>query len=213
VFVLALHFQAILETRLGGFLSHQDVADLLQIHLPEAEADDVVSRWLTPLASVMRGLLEERVPVRSMAAIVECLREGLRTHQSVVSIVENTRCHEAVRDELPGVMWRTRYFHLTPRTESMLARRLKEPSGEPILAIEPEVTQEFLAVVRIAVAELPPDSGPVAVLVRTPEIRPHVRRLVELEFPHLPVVTEREVYDWMRERVVGTLDEVDGGRA
>ncbi len=211
-FALRLHVQAILEARLGGFLSHQDVADLLGIHLPEEEAATVASQWLTPLTSVVRALLQERVPVRSMPAIVEGLRDGMSRSESVAAIAERVRCHDAVRYGLPGLSWRTRYLRLTPVTEAMLAKRLRTLNGQAVLAIEPEVTQEFLAAVRTAVQSLE-DSGWVAVLVENPDIRPHMRALVELEFPHLPVVAWRELDDWMRERVIVTLDEVDGGDA
>jgi hypothetical protein len=208
-FVVALHVQAVLDWRLGGFLSHQDVADLLRIHLPEDEAVAADASLLSPLASVLRGLLEERVPIRSLQLIVEQLRAGLADARALVQIVEDIRNTDEMRWLLPGMQWRTQYFRLEPALEAAFARRLVEArtfkGEEQVLALEPELTQELLAAVRIAIAALPTDAPPVAMIVREPSIRPHLRRVVELEFPHMPVVAEREVADWMRERVIGTI--------
>ncbi len=207
-FVVGLHVQAMLEARLGSFLSHQDVADLLQIHLSDVTtAKTTGALELTPLTLVIRALLMERVPVRSVPAIVERLRDGLASGTALVPLVEDIRLLDGIRHDLPGLAWNTRYWRLTPATEATLVRRLRLLDGSAVLALEPELTQEFLAAVRLAVTDLPADAGPVAVMVADPAIRPQVRRLIELEFPHLPVVAEREVPDWMRERVIGTIED------
>ena len=213
-FALSLHVQAVLWWRLGAFLSHQDVADLLYIHLPDEQAARSAEDLLTPLTSVLRGLLDEQVPVRSLPMIVERVRTAVKAERSLVSTVDEIRCSNEVRFALPGSSWRHRYLRLTPDAEAMLADCLRETGGEPVLVIGPtERTQSLLAAVRTEVEAIGADAGPVAVLVREPRIRVHLRRIVEVEHPHVPVVADREIGDsQVDERVVGTIAVSGAGR-
>ena len=210
LFVLSLHVQAVLEMRLGEFLSHQDVADLLHIHLSADEAEEAAQSLLTPLVSVIRGLLVERVPVRSVPTIVDQVREGLDAGRSLVSIGDRIRRTEELRFALPGAGWSCGYLRLTPGTEAEIGRKVHDVGGEPVLVIDPELTKQLLAALRSAVAALGPEPGQVALLVSEPGLRVHVRCLVELEFPHLAVVADPEIDDRRRERVLGTIAIEDG---
>jgi type III secretion protein V len=60
------------------------------------------------------------------------------------------------------------------------------------LALEPEVTQEILSSVRAEVGNLPPTAQN-PVILTTMEIRRYFRKLVELEFPHLAVLSYQEL--------------------
>lgn len=212
LFVAALQVQWEVQKRLASFLTHDDVMRLAKIHLDAAAALEVEARWLTPLTTVLRAMLQERVPVRNLRAIFDGLRTSMQVQPSLVQAVEEIRAREEMRWSLPGMEWETQYLRLTQDTERMLMKRVRQFRGEALLAIEPEQTQDFLAALRNTINDsLPVDAPPIAMLVAQAPLRPHVRRLVELEFPNLPVVSEREVPESLHSRVIATVDDVSGG--
>ena len=62
-----------------------------------------------------------------------------------------------------------------------------------VLALEPEPTQKIITAVRNTVNNLPKTSINPVIMVKQNNIRRPVRKLVELEFPHLVVMEENEI--------------------
>jgi type III secretion protein V len=78
-----------------------------------------------------------------------------------------------------------------------------------VLALEPEPTQEALTAVRNEVANLPPTAQNPVIFCEDWRVRPFVRKLVELEFPHLQVVSRRESTDADARPVIATIELED----
>jgi flagellar biosynthesis component FlhA len=179
---------------------------LANIHLDAATAIEVESRWLTSLASVLRAFLEERVPVGDLRAIFDGLRTSMQKQQSLVQAVEDIRGRDDLRWSLPGVEWNAHYLRLSERTEQVLRKRVRQIDGEALFVIEPVQTQDFLTALRQAIeTKVPEGAPPIALLLADPGLRPHMRRLVELEFPNLPVVSEQE----LRREQITAIDTLD----
>ena len=77
--------------------------------------------------------------------------------------------------------------------------------SESYLALEPEDTQRCLKLVREKINSRP-DLKPVALLVENGAIRRFVRRLVELEFPYLFVLSREELLSVVEDRVAGEIE-------
>ena len=83
-------------------------------------------------------------------------------------------------------------YLLDPQIEETVRSSVQHTSSGSYLALEPEITQEILAAVRNEVGNLPP-SAQQPVVLTTMEIRRYFRKLVELEFPHLAVLSYQEL--------------------
>ncbi|MCI0664789.1 MAG: hypothetical protein L0220_27315, partial [Acidobacteria bacterium] len=75
----------------------------------------------------------------------------------------------------------------------LIGRSLIFQGDAALLAIEPELTQEALSAVRKVVNDQLPASTRPVILIEDWRLRPFIRKLVELEFPLLKVVAQREV--------------------
>ena len=81
---------------------------------------------------------------------------------------------------------------LDPQIEETVRASIQHTQSGSYLALEPEITQEILTAVRNEVGNLPPTAQN-PVILTTMEIRRYFRKLVELEFPHLAVLSYQEL--------------------
>ena len=79
-------------------------------------------------------------------------------------------------------------FSLSPQFESSLKSAVHTSKTCSVLAMAPENCQEALAAIREVVTH---DRN--LIVVHDPDLRPLVRLLIEIEFPDIPVLSEREL--------------------
>ncbi|MCI0661599.1 MAG: hypothetical protein L0220_11040, partial [Acidobacteria bacterium] len=79
-----------------------------------------------------------------------------------------------------------------------------ERDGKSFFAIPPEETQELLSAVRVAIDQEPQDK--LALMTEADTIRPFVRRLIELEFPRVDVLSSRELLPELRDKSTGVVE-------
>ena len=79
-------------------------------------------------------------------------------------------------------------YLLDPQIEETVRSSIQHTQSGSYLALEPEITQEILTSVRNEVGNLPPTAQN-PVILTTMEVRRYVRRLLEVEFPDLPVLS------------------------
>jgi type III secretory pathway component EscV len=75
-----------------------------------------------------------------------------------------------------------------------------------VLAIEPQLTQDALTAVRSEVAQLAPIAKNPVLMVDDWRVRSFVKKLVELEFPHLAVLSKREAVSPDSRLVLATIE-------
>jgi len=78
---------------------------------------------------------------------------------------------------------------LGPRFEAELSNAIHRGNSVAVLAMEPQSCQDALTAVRNHVES----RHHAAIVVNNAEVRPFVRRLIELEFPDIPVLSWREL--------------------
>lgn len=183
------HVEAIVRKNAGEFLGHQDIVDLLESGasspLEEIRAS---SAAITALTTVCKALLAEEVPLRPFEELCAVFKS---CHQSGVGLretVERIRGVASMRAQLPGNDAGRSLLTLNPRFEVEIRRSLYEDAGHLMLALEPERCQEALTAVRNGL-----DGRLHALVVEDGTLRPFIRKLVELEFPDLPVLSRAEL--------------------
>jgi tetratricopeptide (TPR) repeat protein len=199
-------FGSYLSRNLKYLLGHQETAHLLtRRNVPSRDRILASPANLSALVRVLRGLVGEQVSIAALGEICEAFLDLHAAGVNHLTMVERLRALPAVRPSLPGNKPDHRFLELGKGFATAVNRSIWRADSEPLLAMEPELTQDALQAVRTAVQEL---DGPVAVLVEDASLRPFVRRLVELEFPYLMVLSRQELLPDLQAEFIGEIDLV-----
>ena len=186
---LTRHLEAVVRRNISEFLGHQEIVNLLGSGsgslLEEIRAS---SSMTTALTTVCKALLAEEVPIQPFQELCACFKDLYVNSVGLRDIVEHIRALSSFRERLPGNDGQHRVLKLSARFEEEIRRSLYTRDGRSVLAMEPERCQHMLTAVRNEV------SGQCLALVTNDSVlRPFVRKLVELEFPNLPVLSQSEL--------------------
>ncbi|MEO1173195.1 MAG: FHIPEP family type III secretion protein [Myxococcota bacterium] len=160
--------------------------------LPFAIAD--LNQHAVQLTDILRRLVEEEISIRDLRSILQALAEWGQVENDTVMLTEYVRnalkryiSHKYTRGGNTLVV-----YLLDPQIEETVRSSIQHTQSGSYLALEPEITQEILTAVRNEVGNLPPTAQN-PVILTTMEIRRYFRKLVELEFPHLAVLSYQEL--------------------
>jgi flagellar biosynthesis component FlhA/tetratricopeptide (TPR) repeat protein len=186
---LMRHVEAVLRKNLGEFLGHQEVINLLETNgAMAAEFRDSCGK-LTALTTVCRALLSEETPITPFREVVETFKNLDRAGVGLREIVERIRILPSFRDRLPGSAGDHTFVPLGSTFEIEIRRSLRDHQDDClVLVMLPERCQEALTAVRNRIR-----SGSFTLVAEDPIVRPFVRKLVELEFPNLHVLSRAEI--------------------
>jgi tetratricopeptide (TPR) repeat protein len=198
------HMEAFLEKNLGVLLDSLETEFLLQNKPSEAAAS--ISQSIEKrdaLAHVLRGLVSERVPITAFNQICEVFLKLSSNETSLVNIVEELRSLPPIRHTLPGNNHQYTFYRLGQHLEAELLANLTE-DVQPLLVLQPEEFQVILDVVRDKI----PSQQNVALLVSKTRLRPLVRKLIERQYPDMPVLSVQELLLGLEDHIVGEIDSV-----
>jgi tetratricopeptide (TPR) repeat protein len=195
-----LHFGNFVRNHIIDFIVYQRVLKMLT----ENEASGAYQLAGSPvtvsaLTHILRMLASERVPMTSLPEICERFAEFHEEGLDPIEIVERIRLIPSIRSQLPGNGPDISLLKLSNGFEKLMEDSIHREGNCSLLAMEPTICQEGLSAIRDEVTQ-----GPsfMAILVENPRIRPFMRRLVELEFPNLFVLSRPEVEDEKDKTVV-----------
>lgn len=184
------HLRALVEGNLADFVGHEETYELLEAAgTPAAQAVIDRPEALSSLAAALRGLLSERVPVVAFDSICRRFLELLDGGREVTEIVEELRMLPDLRERLPGNHAQTTAFALGDDVAGLVARSIHVDADLAVLAMLPEDCEKVLAAARVAITGVPGAT----LVVADPAVRPLARKLFELEFPGLSVLSRREL--------------------
>ena len=195
---IVLHLAAVLRKNANEFIGIQEAQNMLE-QLEQAFpalVKEVVPKAVSifQLTDIMRRLVEEEISIRDLRSVLQALAEWGPVESDTVMLTEYVRAalkryvsHKYARGQNTLIV-----YLLDPQIEETIRSSVQHTSSGSYLALEPEITQEILTAVRNEVGNLPP-SAQQPVVLTTMEIRRYFRKLVELEFPHLAVVSYQEL--------------------
>lgn len=195
---MVLHLSAVLRKNASEFVGIQETQNMLE-QLEQAFpalVKEVVPKAVSPfqLTDILRRLVEEEISIRDLRSILQALAEWGPVENDTVMLTEYVRAalkryisHKYTRGQSTLIV-----YLLDPQIEETVRSSIQHTSSGSYLALEPEITQEILAAVRNEIGNLPP-SAQQPVILTTMEIRRYFRKLVELEFPHLAVLSYQEL--------------------
>jgi type III secretion protein V len=205
---LLLRLLPTFERRVQDFLGLSETQILLDEleQIAPASVRQVVPKpiGLIQLTDVLRRLVEERVNIRDLRAILEALSLVGAVEKDALTLAEFVRAqlrrpitHALTRGarELPVLLLDS---HIE---ESVRGAITRTPAGS-FLALAPVATRDIIAAVRRAISSHSEGITPV-VLLTPPDIRRYVRKLLEPDFPDLRVVSSAELLPEIAIKSVG----------
>jgi type III secretion protein V len=95
-------------------------------------------------------------------------------------------------------------YILDPEIEDLVRGAIKQTSAGSYLALDPDSVQLILQAVRNTVAPPPPGGQPPVVLTAI-DVRRFVRKLIEMEFSDISVVSYQEIVPEIRIQPLGRI--------
>ncbi len=196
--VVAGEVYGVLRARAADFLGLNETQLLLDQleQVSPAVVRQVVPKpvSLTLLADVLRRLVEEQVSIRDLRAVLEALAAHAPSERDPLSLTELVRSQlrRATTYRLTGGASHLDIALVDPLIEDTIRGAITRNAAGSFLTLAPAAARDILASFRTAMRELPDDAPPIVVLT-APDIRRFVRKLIETDFPELPVVSFAEL--------------------
>jgi flagellar biosynthesis protein FlhA len=195
--VITTHLTETIRRHARDLLVRQEVQALVDLLKPtHPSVVDTLLPNLLPLGTVqkvLQNLLAESVSIRDLALILEVLADAAPATKDPVLLTEYVRqaLRRAICRELATADGLLKVFTLNPAVEQQLADGLADGDQGRYLALEPRAAQRLIEAIARTIGQGVPDGTPV--LLCTPAIRPHLKRLTERYLPHLAVLSYNEI--------------------
>ena len=209
--VLATHLMETLREHADRVLGRHDVqklVDRLREEYPSV-VDGVIPAVVSlgTLHRVLQNMLREQVPIRDLMTILETLADNIPIAEDPVILTEYVRrtlswtiC-TPLQDEEGTIV----AAPLGPEAEQVLKQAVESVGQENVeLAIPPEVIQGLYGDLASKI-EAMVGAGRPPVVICSPAVRRHFRRLVEVTFPKLVVLSYGELPPNIRVESVGMV--------
>ncbi|GAB4405495.1 MAG: flagellar biosynthesis protein FlhA [Bacteriovoracaceae bacterium] len=208
--IVATHLTEILKTNMHELFGRQELVRLLdhfKEQYPKIVADlvpDILN--LGQVLKVLQNLLRESISIRDLRTILETLAEY------GVKIKDTDMLTEYVRQSLYRTI--TEYvrsqkgdiplFTLDRKIEENIAQNLIQTEQGQQLSLDPKVTQTILASLNEKIEEAT-SMGEKMIVLCSPVIRQHFKKLTEKFIPNLIVISHNELSPDANIRSLGTV--------
>lgn len=158
------------------------------------------------LQKVLQNLLREKVPIKDMVTIMESLADNSRLTKDLELLTEYVRfalartiCNQVI-DEDRSITVVT----LSPQIEEIISANTQKSMQGSFPAVDPDTTTRILEMVRDTLDRVYFYNNQPVILV-SPNIRPVFRKLIEMVFPHVMVISLNEIPNDVEIRTEGVV--------
>lgn len=196
--VMATHLTELLKKHLPELFGRQELQTLLDNfkELYPKIVEDLVPNLVTPalLLKVMQNLLREQVPIRDLRSIMEAMLEIAHTTKDPISLTEaaRTALHRSITTRLLNGGGELSILTLDRQIEETIASSIISTERGLELATDPDFVRRLLGSLNLDVARSLEQNAQ-AVVLCSPSIRYHFKRLVERFIPSLVVLSHNEI--------------------
>ncbi len=186
-----------------GIAETQALLDQVEAGAPALVRQAVPKPVSLPVyAEVLRRLLEERLSIRDQRTILEALAAIGGVEKDPLNLAEFVRAQlrRSITHRLAGSARELPVLVLDSPLEETIRGALQRTPAGTFLALAPAVARDIVSSVRNALQSWPAPSRPV--LLAQPDIRRFVRKLLEVEFPELEIVSPVELMPTLQLRAV-----------
>lgn len=195
--VIATHLTEILKRHGHELLDRQQVQDLIN-NLKETQpalVDEVFPRLFTvgDLQKVLSNLLKESVCIRDLVTIVETMADYAAVTKNCDALTEyvRQRCKRTIsrkhfRDRTAQVIT------LDPKLEQIIIEKVRQTDQGSFVALTPDQIHQVLSQLRRAIEDVM-ETGISPVVLTSPSVRPHFKKMTEQLAPDLTVLSYNEI--------------------
>lgn len=208
--IVATHLTEILKSNLHELFGRQELVRVLDNF---KETNPKIVNDLIPdilnlgiVLKVMKNLLRESVSVRDLRTILETLSEYGTTIKDAESLTEFVRqaLYRTITEKIRSDQGDIPLFTLDRNIEESIAQNIIQTDQGQQLSLDPKVTQIILASLNEKIEEAT-SMGEKMVVLCSPVIRNHFKRLTEKFIPNLVVVSHNELSPDANIRSLGTV--------
>lgn len=207
--VVILHLSKFYRQYASEFIGIQEVRSILEF--VEKSFPDLVKEVtrLVPLqkmTEIFRRLVQEQISIKDTRTILESLSEWAQTEKDTVLLTEYVRSSlkRYISYKYSLGQSTLSVYLLDPEIEDMIRGAIKQTSAGSYLALDPDAVQLILSSLRKTVQPTPAGGQPPVVLTAI-DVRRFTRKLIEGEFPDLPVVSFQEIVPEIRVQPLGRV--------
>ena len=158
------------------------------------------------MLKVLQNLLREGVPIRDMRTILESLAEHGTMIKDADTLTELAResLYRTITEKVKSDQGDIPLFTLDRGIEESLAQNIIQTEKGQELSLDPKVTQTILASLNERIEEAT-EMGEKMIVLCSPVVRRHFKRLTEKFIPNLIVVSHNELSPEVNIRSLGTV--------
>jgi len=196
--VVATHISEIIKRyshELIGRQEMQQLLDNLAVTAPKV-VDELIPNLLNlgTVLRVVKNLLKEGVSIRDMRTILESLADyaSLTKDPDVLTEFVRQGLGRFIVDQYKLEEDTLFLITLDREIEDLIADAIQPSDQGSFLAVEPVAAQQIIAAIR-NMSERFGSSGAQPLLLASPSIRRHVRKMIERFVPHMAVLSHNEI--------------------
>ncbi|NDY42708.1 flagellar biosynthesis protein FlhA [Dissulfurirhabdus thermomarina] len=195
--VVATHLAEVIRQNAEELLGRQEVQRLLDALArshPKAVEEATGTLSLGVIQKVLQNLVRERISIRDLLTIVETLADyGPMTRDpDILTEYVRQKLGRAIVKPLLGPDGTLTVLTLDPALEEQIRQGVQQTEQGSFMALDPAVARRIIQAVEQG-AERAVHQGHPAVVLCSPSVRRHLRRLVERFVPNVTVLSHSEV--------------------
>ena len=207
--VMILHLSYFFRHYANEFVGIQEVKSMLEFM--EKSFPDLIKEVtrlipLQKMTDIFKRLIQEQISIKDLRTIMESLSEWAQTEKDTVLLTEYIRSSLKRYISYKYSQGQTvlSVYILDPEIEDMVRGAIKQTSAGSYLALDPDSVQLILQGMRSTIAPPPPGGQP-PVMLTAIDVRRFVRKLIEMEFPDVSVVSYQEIVSEIRIQPLGRI--------
>ncbi|HLM55221.1 MAG TPA: FHIPEP family type III secretion protein, partial [Pyrinomonadaceae bacterium] len=208
--VITLHLSMVMRKYAHEFVGIQEAQALLDFAARGAPklVEEVVPKVVTihQTTDVLQRLVQEGISIRDVKSVLDALSEWGRIEKDPVMLTEYVRSSmkRYISFRYTGGRDTLFVYLLDPEIEDVIRGAIRRTSTGSFLSLDPHISHDILGAIRREIANLPA-SAQKPVVITDMELRRFVRRMVELEFPTLSVLSYQELAPELNVQPVGRI--------
>jgi flagellar biosynthesis protein FlhA len=212
--VVATHLTEVIKRHAGEILTREQVNSLISTLKESAPSlvEEVHPKVLSTgdIQKILQGLLRERVSIRNLEAILEAVGDcAARTKDpEVLGEYARNAMGRVICNTLAEPDGKLHVVTMDPRLEEAIDRAIQRTDGGSYLTLPPADIRKVVDAVSREVEKLAA-AGHAGVVLSSPQVRSHLRRMTEADLPSLAVISYNELVPEVKIESHG-LVSVDG---
>lgn len=211
--VLATHITEVVRKHAHELIGRQEaqsLIDIVQKTHPKV-VEELIPKELSlgMVVRVLQSLLKEQVPIRDLVTILEALGDAAQTGKDLDHLVESVRTTlgRSITSRLLDEKGELPLLTFARGIEEQMIASLHpgERGGPPQFLIDPTLVKQIVPALNKVVDQVT-EQGITPILLVTPMIRPHVKKLLDRFLPQVIVLSHHEIHSQLRVRSVGSIE-------